>query len=150
MPVIPVLLEQVRGRLRDKSSLVRKAGLQLLATLLSKNPYSAKVNLCPVLIFHIIFFYLIITILISAIGRCSISLYHYITNTPSHHCYIKPPLHHLYRIVTGHYTITSSLHHCYTSIHHCIISISLHYHYIMKVWSWVWPMQFLVDEQYSW
>ncbi len=39
-----VLLDKVRGRLRDKSSLVRKAALQFLSTLLSKNPYSAKVS----------------------------------------------------------------------------------------------------------
>lgn len=37
------LLERVAERLRDKSSLVRKATLQLLSAMLSNNPFAAQV-----------------------------------------------------------------------------------------------------------
>ena len=44
LPRLKVVLELAVGRLRDKSSLVRKNAVQLLTTLLTRNPFDATVS----------------------------------------------------------------------------------------------------------
>ena len=46
LPRLKVVLDLAVGRLRDKSSLVRKNAVQLLTTFLTRNPFAATVSVC--------------------------------------------------------------------------------------------------------